>query len=58
MRLADEIGYTFPEHEWDRRVPGRYHASHAETQMAALARISQLGYLMQCALYTRGSSGN
>jgi RHS repeat-associated protein len=39
FELAREIGYTFPTHEkYDRGVPGRFYASHAEPQMAGLNR--------------------
>jgi RHS repeat-associated protein len=43
MHLADEVGYTFPENIRDRGLAGRYHASHAETQLAALAPNQAIG---------------
>jgi hypothetical protein len=44
MELANEMGYTFPEAGFqDNGVPGSYFASHAETQLAALAPNEPIG---------------
>ncbi|MGQ0602473.1 MAG: RHS repeat-associated core domain-containing protein, partial [Anaerolineales bacterium] len=44
MELADEIGFRFPKAGfWDNGVPGQWHASHAEAQMAALVPDQPVG---------------
>jgi RHS repeat-associated protein len=43
FELAEEIGYQFESHPYDQGVPGRFYASHAEPQAAALAPNQPLG---------------
>ncbi|KAJ9628821.1 hypothetical protein H2203_002724 [Taxawa tesnikishii (nom. ined.)] len=35
LRLAETINYRVAFHERDRRIPGRFHASHSEAQLIA-----------------------
>lgn len=43
MQRAREIGYQLPIALFDRGVPGRYHASHAETQAYEVAPNQPIG---------------
>jgi hypothetical protein len=44
LQLAAEMGYTFPvDKDKDRGVPGRFHASHVEAQLVALAPNQAIG---------------
>ncbi len=43
MGLGQQVGFEFPIHEFDRGIPGRYYASHAEAQSAALAPNQPMG---------------